>query len=288
MLITIFTPTYNRSHTLQRLYDSLITQSNKNFEWIIVDDGSVDNTEELIISFISESKISIVYCKQENAGKHIAINKGVELAKGEYFYIVDSDDYLPLNAIQIIENKISLINKENTIGVIGLKQSEGGKLLGRLFPKEDILLNHLDRVYKYKLVGDFAEVIKTEVIKDFTFPKISNEKFCTEGLLWNRLAKRGYVFLCFNDVIYYGDYLEGGLTMNSVKIRKRSPKGTMLFYEELQDMKIPFIYKIRANINYWRFSYYSKNTFYKSLKKIGVKYSIIGLPISLLFYLRDK
>ena len=99
IIITVFTPTYNRAYMIDKLYDSLCLQTCKDFEWIVVDDGSVDNTEELIQNFIQENKIHIVYYKQKNQGKHIAINKGVELAKGELFFIVDSDDILPKDSL---------------------------------------------------------------------------------------------------------------------------------------------------------------------------------------------
>ena len=99
-LITIFTPTYNRAYTLPKLYESLKIQTNQNFDWVIVDDGSTDDTEVLIKSFIDEGIIKITYIKQKNQGKHIAINTGVTLAKGDFFIVIDSDDYLLENCIE--------------------------------------------------------------------------------------------------------------------------------------------------------------------------------------------
>ena len=102
MMITVFTPTYNRGNLLKRLYDSLCNQSFKDFEWLIVDDGSKDDTETVIANFIAQQKLVINYLKQENGGKHRAINKGVKEAKGEYFFIADSDDRLPKEALMLV------------------------------------------------------------------------------------------------------------------------------------------------------------------------------------------
>ena len=98
-MITVFTPTYNRGYIIEKLYNSLVSQNYNEFEWLIVDDGSTDQTQELISNFITKGFIDIRYFKQENGGKHRAINKGVKLAKGELFFIVDSDDYLSNNAL---------------------------------------------------------------------------------------------------------------------------------------------------------------------------------------------
>jgi glycosyltransferase involved in cell wall biosynthesis len=103
--ITVFTPTYNRSELLVRLYESLKMQNNKNFEWVIVDDGSSDNTTELVELWQHEQKVQILYYKQLNGGKHRAINKGISLANGLLFFIVDSDDFLLPESIDIIINK---------------------------------------------------------------------------------------------------------------------------------------------------------------------------------------
>ncbi len=108
MKITIFTATFNRAYIIKNLYDSLVGQRYVNFEWIIVDDGSTDTTEEIVQTFIKDDKIAIQYIKQSNKGKHFAINKGVSLASGELFFIVDSDDKLPENSLELIVNQHSI------------------------------------------------------------------------------------------------------------------------------------------------------------------------------------
>lgn len=277
MQFTIFTPTYNRKDYLKILYKSLLEQTFKDFEWLIVDDGSSDGTEMEVKKFIEEDKLKITYFKQQNGGKHRAINRGVELAKGEFFFIVDSDDYLPINSLEIINSKINLINNVNTVGVIGLKQTMGGILLGSKFPKSDILLNHIVRCYRLKLKGDYAEVIKTDILKQFKFPDFEGEKFCAEGLIWNRIANAGFNFLCFNEVIYHGEYLDVGLTANSIKNRHRNNQYSSLLYQELSNSKdLPFLQIIRTRINLYRFK---KNIYINNFKLVD----IISLPIGFLF-----
>ena len=118
MLVTIFTPTYNRGYLLTRLYNSLLEQTDINFEWIIVDDGSTDSTKEIVSSFIEDKRIKVIYEYQNNSGKHVAVNKGIDLASGDYFGIVDSDDYLLPDAIYSIKTAFNTLElSKNFAGI---------------------------------------------------------------------------------------------------------------------------------------------------------------------------
>lgn len=285
--ITIFTPTYNRAHTLTRLYNSLLNQSFKDFEWLIVDDGSTDNTKPLIESFINENKINIRYYKQENGGKHRAINKGVLLANGELFFIVDSDDYLVDNALEIIQNEYKLIQTDNEFaGVSGRRIYPDEKLIGNEMKTSPIDANALDIRIKYRITGDMAEVYKTDVLKRYPFPDFPGEKFCAESLVWNRIAQK-YKFRYTNHKFYVCEYLPGGLS-NAFNINRiKSPSYATTLYKELYCYDIPLIHKMKAGINYWRFAFYTKESFYKLLKNIGFS-SIFLLPFGLLFKIKDN
>ena len=138
---TIFTPTYNREYTLSRLYDDLKKQTYKDFEWLIVDDGSTDNTEELVKKFIDEDILDIRYIKKKNGGKHTAINTGVKNANGEFFFIVDSDDGLMPNSMDlVIQEWDKLEDKSEFCGVVGLcSRMEDGKTLGTEIPEEHLI-----------------------------------------------------------------------------------------------------------------------------------------------------
>lgn len=287
-MITIFTPAYNRANKLFKLFESLNNQTVINFEWVIVNDGSQDETEEVVKKFVSETKFKVNYIFQKNAGKHVAINRGVEAAKGDLFFIVDSDDYLPNNAIEIILNKYDI--QKNQIhfgGVAGRKTYFDGKMVGSNSRFEDIFSNAIDIRFKKSLQGDLAEVFLTKVLKEYPFPEIENEKFCPEALVWNRIAQK-YKLLYFNENIYHCEYLPDGLTAKIVKIRMTSPKASMLTYSELESYKIPLKEKIKANINFWRFSFNSSQAFFKKCKYVNLFFSFIGLPIGFLMYLKDK
>lgn len=288
ILISIFTPAYNRADLLPRLYDSLKKQTGYNFEWIIVDDGSTDNTEETVKSFIAEGKMTITYFKKVNEGKHIAINKGVELAKGELFFIVDSDDYLTDDATeQIAAHYPQIKDRVDFAGVSFRRGKSETEYIGTDTTFEDIEASALDFRYKYHIDGDMAEVFKTRVMREFPFPKIAGERFCTEGLIWNRMALK-YKLLWISKIIYIGEYLEGGLTDNSIKIRKKSPQYATLYYSEHEKMPIPFGQKIKANINFWRFARFANISFSKKWRKVNPVHSLIGFPLSLIFLLKES
>lgn len=212
--LTIFTPTYNRGYCLNNLYESLLRQKYNDFEWIIIDDSSTDNTEKIVSKWIEENKLNIKYIKQEHGGKHRAINKALDIAKGKYFFIVDSDDMLTDNAIELIYKWISELNVENIAGVAGTKVSKEGKIWGgipNIGNKKYIDASNFER-QKYKLLGDKAEVFKTNIIKKYKMPEFDNEYFVTEDVCYQEIAADGYKIRWYNEPIYMCEYLEDGLT----------------------------------------------------------------------------
>lgn len=288
MLITIFTPTYNRADKLIALHKSLLSQTVKGFEWVIVDDGSLDHTKKLVDSFKAATNFSITYIYQKNGGKHRAINQGVKIAQGDLFFIVDSDDFLPQPAVETL---IAIYENHKHLpafgGVAGRKSYFDGKLVGSSDSFENIFSNALDIRYKYHIQGDLAEVFKTKVLKEFPFPEIDNEKFCPEALVWNRIAQK-YKLLYFNKNVYHCEYLPDGLTAKIVKIRMTSPMASMLTYSELESYNVPIKEKIKANINFWRFSFNSHQSIFTKLKRVILLFSIVGMPLGLIMFIKDK
>ena len=252
-MITVLTPTYNRASLLINLYQSLTKQDFDDFEWVIVDDGSTDTTTDIVDKFIQERKIVITYIQQLNGGKHKALNRGVKDAKGELVLIVDSDDSLPNESLSIIYSHYVDIKDNSSIGgVCGLMAHHDGTIIGNRKICSSMNLSSTEMRYKYGFVGDVCEVFKTDVLREFPFPEIENEKFCPEALVWNRIATK-YKLHYFNEVIYYRDYLDDGLTSKIVRIRMNSPIASMICYAELNQLDIPFKDKFKAAINYWRF-----------------------------------
>lgn len=261
MFVTIFTPTYNRAYIISQLYESICNQSLKNFEWLIVDDGSTDNTRELVSSFIEEGAINIRYVYQENGGKQRAINKGVQLAVGELFFIVDSDDYLTPDAVLSIENAWNtLSDKAQYAGLCFRKLNyKTNRVLGDPFPQLEFDATSLDLAYNHLLNIDKAEVFCTTVLRQFPFPEIEGEKFVPEALVWYRIADKGLKLHCIDHSIYCCEYLLDGYTRNFASNLKRNNKGFFLFYKELLHYKQPPFYpdKIKAFIRMMQCLYFS-------------------------------
>ncbi|VXC30683.1 Glycosyl transferase [Flavobacterium sp. 9AF] len=286
-MISVFTATYNRAHTLTRLYQSLCSQSYLDFEWIIVDDGSSDTTEELVKQWQNENKIKIAFLKQKNGGKHSAFNKGVQLAKGNLFFNVDSDDYLLSTSLEVIKGTYENASKKyNIAGIAGRRMYENGTIVGNQ-NFDELLSNSIDIRYQYGVIGDLVEVFELEKLREFSFPEIENEKFCPEALVWNRLATKYNLFF-FNKGIYVTQYLPDGLTAKITKIRMESPIASINYYGELEKYDIPWLQKIKANINFWRFSFNCQSTLFNHFKKVKIIYTIIGLPIGFMMYVKDK
>lgn len=288
MLITIFTPTYNRAHLLPHLYESIVAQTFSDFEWIIVDDGSVDDTAQVIQSFIAENKLTIRYFHQSNSGKHVAINKGVCEAQGELFFIADSDDTLPCEALQIVADAYKkTIEKEDVGGVVGFDATPDGQIIGGGMAQDELYATTQEAHFKYALRGDMKEVFRTQVLREFPFPKIIGERFCPEALVWGRIAQK-YKMLFVHQIIYIADYQDGGLTDNIIRIRMHSPIATLMHYSELASYDIPFMAKLKAAINYWRFRPCVRaDVSAADIPRIGKQWLWVR-PLAYLMHIRDK
>ena len=228
MLISIVTPTFNRGKLLQRCYDSLCNQTYKNFEWIIVDDGSTDDTRERVENFINEKKIEIKYFFQKNQGKHIAHNKGVLESNGQLFICLDSDDYLPQDSLIKVKRCWDELDS-NVIGIIGKRGNDKGKPLCSEFPPNIKLVKMFDLINKYNFKGDTALFFRTDILKEKLFPKFKNEKFLSETALYFQLDDFGSMYL-MNDILYIGEYQNDGLTSKFHQLLKENPIGASFNY----------------------------------------------------------
>lgn len=226
-MITVFTPIYNRAYIIDQLYQSLLRQTSSAFEWLIVDDGSTDNITELVEQWMkSTQKFKIRFYRQENGGKHRAINYGIRLAKYEAFFIVDSDDYLEDDAIETILKYWNDINTDGKFaGISGLKRHEDGEIIGEKPTFSDFAdATNLERG-QFGLGGDKAEVYKTELMRHFPFPEYENESFITEAVVWNRIAYEGYKLRWINKSFMICDYRPDGLTAKGQRLFPDNPKG---------------------------------------------------------------
>lgn len=282
-MISIVTPTYNRAYLLPRLYKSLLSQTKKNFEWIIVDDGSIDDTKELVEKWkkSSTNSIDILYIQKENGGKHRALNTGIPYAKYEYVFVVDSDDYLVKEAIDLIQKQLEKVNKtKNIAGVSGLKgkiNDSNQKIipLGE-FPEnvKSIDATNLER-RKYKLGGDKAEVYRKDLLLNFPFPEFKNEKFIGEDSVWNEIAIQGYKIRWFNDILCVCEYLDDGLTNQGSLYRNLSNFEGYTYTEKIKVHFEKFPYNMLAVGRYIRLAK-KKNLNFKEIKeKLDIKNNML-------------
>ena len=213
--VSVLTATYNRRELLERLYRSLANQSDLRFEWIVVDDGSSDGTDRWIRSILPAAPFEMKYKINEHGGKHRAMNTGIAMSGTKFVFIVDSDDYLPGNAIETITGWIPDIEaRDDLAGMSGLRTDPFHKVIGealRMRQGSFIECSNLER-YRMSLLGDKAEVYKTDILGKYPFPEYEGEFFLTERIVWDRIAADGYRIRWYNEPIYICEYQESGLS----------------------------------------------------------------------------
>ena len=199
-LLTIFTPTFNRRKTLKACYESLKKQDFTDFEWMVIDDGSTDDTASLIKSFQNDSPFKIEYHYQENQGKHIAWNKALSMCQSEYFMCLDSDDELIPNTLYdvCIEGEYKEVIKNND-KIIGLRlnalDSRTGKPCSKYISENPIIKSWFYEVAHEKYIGEKLDIFKTKLLRQFYFPTKKDVKFIPESWMYSSIANAGYLFL---------------------------------------------------------------------------------------------
>lgn len=253
--ITIFTPTFNRAYILPQLYNSLCQQTKKDFVWLIVDDGSTDNTHQLIMDWMNENIINIEYFVQENGGKMRAHNKGVVLCETDFFMCVDSDDYVVNDCIESILSNLNDVYDDSVCGIIAYRGNIDGSPLINEFPK--VNFSSLSDLYKSGFRGDTSLVFKTSVLKEFLFPEIDGEKFIPEGYVYNQIDRK-YKYKLLEKPLIICVYRDDGYTKNIIKYKYNNPIGYMLLSRQEADYA-------QSLIDYLKYSYYENG--YKRLSK---------------------
>lgn len=243
-LITVVTPTYNRAFFLPFLFDSLCKQICKDFEWLIVDDGSTDNTKEIVQSFNADFKVR--YLWKENGGKHSALNLAFEEVSTDLFFIVDSDDLLLPESIETIKRDWEIASKINVdrkvCGIGYLRGYTKDKVIGNSYTRDYVVGNFIEERYNKGTDGDKAEVWVTSCLKGFKFMEYDGEKFISESVAWIWLAER-YDMLFVNKIIYITKYMKGGLSDKGRRLRFLCPH--LMAYGSMVSMSSSFSWRIR-------------------------------------------
>lgn len=283
--LTVFTPTYNRGYCIYQLYESLLRQTSKGFIWLVIDDGSSDNTKELIQSWIDENKIEIQYIYQENQGMHGAHNTAYANIETELNVCIDSDDYMTDDAVEIILNHWNnMHDKENIAGLVGLDIDLKGHVIGSKFP-DDLKESTLYDIYHvYKVKGDKKLVLRTEIVNQYPpYPIFEDERFVPLHTLY-LMIDQDYVLVCLNHAMCVVEYMEDGSSLNIFKQYKRHPKGfrysrsiEMLYYKGIKN-------KVKTVLHYISSTMYAGDLqFFKNNPKKILTFFLF--PFGLMFHL---
>lgn len=251
MIVTVLTPTFNRGGALNNLYQSLQKQTIKDFEWLLVDDGSTDDTKNIAEEMREKAEFPMRCIYKENGGKHTALNVGVKQITSELTFIVDSDDTLVPDAIEtILQYHKKYREREDLCGYSFLRRFPDGKINGKPFEPDEKVGTYIEcRINADDTQADKAEVFYTRCLKEFPFPEYRDEKFLGEDLVWIRMAMK-YQMVHINRAIYVGNYLEDGLTKNRRRNNIRSPYGCMERAKEFMRPELKLKYRLKGAVQY--------------------------------------
>ncbi|WBM39093.1 glycosyltransferase family 2 protein [Alcaligenes faecalis] len=299
-LFTVLTPSYNRAHTLERVYRSLCEQTCQDFEWVVVDDGSTDGTRELVEGWQQQASFPIHYAWQENRHKKAAFNHGVALAQGELVVALDSDDTLLVNALYDMAQiwaDIPVSERAGYAGITGLCVRPNGKVVGDMFPQDVFDASSLDMSFRYHVRGEKFGCLSTAVLRKFPFPD-QIEGFVPESLVWRAIARAGYKNRFVNTVFRVYHDSPDSLSVQG-KTSQQHALGLWLLAQDTVVKCLPwFRYEPKAFLmaaaRYTRFGLHLRATGRKPPAGYGLKgiasCMLVGLmwPVGLALYLRDK
>lgn len=279
MTLTVFTPTYNRAAMLSRLYDSLLTQTSYDFEWLIIDDGSTDETKKTAQRFTGEGRFPVRYYYKENGGKHTAHNLAVTLAAGGWFFCVDSDDFLAPNAVEQIVFSAKQLKEDQAIAAYK-KDTKGNRLSGE-FPAGLRFSKFNDLFAVYHCGGEFSLIFPTKLAREFPFPVFEGERFVTESVVYDRINQKCEMLL-LPQAVTICEYQPDGYSQNANAVMARNPSGFCLYFMQRIDLMPTFTAKLTCAGKYWCFRWISKN---RSLRYTGRHCLACGLgwPVGLVF-----
>lgn len=278
-MLTIFTPTYNRANLLSRVYESLKRQTCKDFLWLIVDDGSTDDTKSLIESFIAQAEIDIRYFYQKNGGKMRAHNEGVRLCETELFMCLDSDDYITDDAVKDI---YAIWNNRQEIehcirhigGIVAHKGKSENELLGCADFPEGVKVSTLNGLYRKGFSGETTLVFLTEALKKYPFPEFEGEKYVPEDVVYDKIDSE-YELLVLPKVLTICEIVDNGYTQGAAKLRRENPNGWFVYYEQRMINTPLSVLKFKYVSHYCVFAkILNKNVFRE--KQIGIGYLLLG------------
>lgn len=281
--LAILTPAYNRGELLKRAYESLKNQSNKNFVWYIVDDGSMDDTAQILEDLKKENMVEIEYYYKQNGGKHTALNFGLNKIKENFVLILDSDDLLTYDAVETVLKDVKELD-ESFCGVGYLKADLSENVIGKKYSSNGVEDTFINQRYNKNVFGDKAEVFKVSVLKNFPFPEFENERFLSEAVVWCKISGT-YKMKFYNKVIYKCEYRTDGLTANVKKILFNNPKGASACYKVLTGKQFNVKNKIKYTLLYIVYMLADNKSYKQIIKETNNKFLtfLLYLPAFIIF-----
>lgn len=285
MLISVFTPTYNRADLIHRVFDSLNQQTFTDFEWIIVDDGSNDDTEEVLNRFRQSAKYPVKIHRQDNHGKAHSINVGLDLAEGELFVCFDSDDWcVPTAFSRIAEvwTGLSAEERASYSGLSCLKVLRDGAIVGEDYTRMKLKgESYIDR-FNRRVKGDKWEIIRTDIHKRARYDLAFGERYMAPEYAWLKIGK-AYKTVFLNEALSVVEYQSEGISLNNLSHRASSPVSTAAFYLLAWGVSSGFLNRIRAAINNRRFGFHAKER-----SSLPLLYRVVALIPGWLFFFYDR
>ena len=284
--LTVFTPTYNRAYILQRCYESLVRQTSKDFIWLIIDDGSTDNTKSLVDQWIKEkNEFEIRYVYKENGGMHTGHNKAYELIDTKLNVCIDSDDFMPNNAVELIIDFWSKYGSDRYSGIVSLDNDDKGNIIGTKLPDKKSI--KLCDFYDMGGKGDKNLIYRTDIMRKYPpYPEFQGEKFVPLDYKY-LLADQEYDLLILNEPTCTVEYMEDGSSKNMFRQYYKNPRGFSFMRKVHMIYDKKFINKFKNCIHYVSSSFISKNKEFIS-ESPNKLMTIFSIPFGAILYLLIK
>lgn len=291
---TVFIPTFNRAHTLDRALHSINTQTFKDLEVVIIDDGSQDDTRNLVREWHDRAWFPFQYHWQENQGKHVAHNNALKYAKGFFFVLLDSDDMLHAQALERIKYHWDTIpdkEKDRFAGVEGLCIDAQGKVYGNRYPTDVMDSNYLEITRKYNVRGDKKNGIRMQVLRQFPYPRFDGERHVRDDLIWKRISMQ-YKFRYINEPLQIVEYQPDGLSSDVFSMRMRNPRGFRFYFLEEINTYSSFTRKylrFKYHAKFVRYSLHCNVGFLQQCREVRLKFLwMVSIPRGIIGWLKDR
>lgn len=280
--MTIFTPTYNRAYIIGKLYESLLAQTSDDFKWMVVDDGSTDDTRSVIEGFVAEGKIDITYIYQENGGKQRAHNTGVEACDTELFFCVDSDDTLVPTAVEdVLDLWRRRGNEPGIAGIIAMRGRSETEPMNTWFPEGLETTTMWDLYYKLHHKGDTALIYRTDILREYPYEVAPGEKFIGETYVYHKIDQH-YKLAVLPKIIWICEYLPDGYTTHVRKITRENPVSYMRLKRDYIDYADTFLLKLEETALYLVGAYFA-GCFGRAYRELPNRFiSTLAVPVAFL------